>query len=276
MRIGILAGTGFGRLTGTADAEATEPVRVETPYGARDVAVARRDRTLLFFLNRHAPESARRAERPGAPRAVPAHRIDHRRNIEALRRCRVETVLSLLNSGALRPGLQAGDLVVPHDLVDLSGAIPSLHDDAAVHVDLSEPYCPHARDALLAAAGRAGARGTIHPRGVYVGTRGPRLETPAEVAHLAGLGDLVGMTGTAEAVLAREAGMCHAALAFVANPAAGLARRVEAPTIRAALAERAPLLAQILLDAAAAMPEERACGCRDAPRAGRLEPAPLD
>ena len=59
--------------------------------------------------------------------------------------------------------------------------------------------------------------------GVYCTTNGPRFETPAEIAMLRRLGgDLVGMTGYPEVVLAVEAGLRYAAIGIVSNPAAGL------------------------------------------------------
>ena len=58
--------------------------------------------------------------------------------------------------------------------------------------------------------------------GCYACMSGPRLETAAEIRRLERDGcDMVGMTGMPEAVLAREAELPYAALAVVANFAAG-------------------------------------------------------
>jgi 5'-methylthioadenosine phosphorylase len=57
---------------------------------------------------------------------------------------------------------------------------------------------------------------------VYATTQGPRLETAAEINRLERDGaDIVGMTGMPEAALAREAAVRYAAVAVVANWAAG-------------------------------------------------------
>ena len=58
--------------------------------------------------------------------------------------------------------------------------------------------------------------------GVYVQTRGPRIETVAEVAALAKIADIVGMTVASEATLACELGMDFAALCTIDNYANGL------------------------------------------------------
>ena len=58
--------------------------------------------------------------------------------------------------------------------------------------------------------------------GVYAATQGPRLETAAEITRLERDGaDLVGMTGMPEAALAKELELPYAAIAVVANFAAG-------------------------------------------------------
>ncbi len=49
------------------------------------------------------------------------------------------------------------------------------------------------------------------------------MSSPAEIRMFAQLGgDVVGMTGVPEAVLAREAGLCYASVCIVTNWAAGL------------------------------------------------------
>ena len=62
--------------------------------------------------------------------------------------------------------------------------------------------------------------------GVYVQTRGPRIETIAEVKALAWIADVVGMTVASEATLARELGMNFAALCTIENYANGLGDEV--------------------------------------------------
>jgi len=70
--------------------------------------------------------------------------------------------------------------------------------------------------------------------GVYATTQGPRLETAAEIVRLERDGaDLVGMTGMPEAALAREAGLEYAAIAVVANHAAGTGESAQAISLSA-------------------------------------------
>jgi 5'-methylthioadenosine phosphorylase len=264
-RIAVITGTGLYDLQSQKGPHTTQ-LRVDTPYGSQPVRVHEGPRITLFHVNRH-----------GDDHTTPPHRLDPRRTIDALAKCRVESVLSLQNTGGLRPQTQAGHLVVPHDLIDLSHhPHHTFFDDEVVHIDMSKPYCPTTRSSLLqAVADSDWDNDKAHDRGVYVTTRGPRFETPAETAHLAGMGDIVGMTGAGEATLARERGLCYAALAFVANPAAGVAGpKLDARGIQRALAEQGPRLADLLDRAAHNLAEEKTCTCSQAPTTGRLSHLP--
>ncbi|HEV2008500.1 MAG TPA: 5'-methylthioadenosine phosphorylase, partial [Burkholderiales bacterium] len=93
-------------------------------------------------------------------------------------------------------------------------------DRGVHHIDFTLPYSQALRTACLAAAQQAGEN--LIDGGVYAATQGPRLETAAEIDRLERDGaDMVGMTGMPEAALAREIGLCYAAIAVVVNDAAG-------------------------------------------------------
>jgi 5'-methylthioadenosine phosphorylase len=115
---------------------------------------------------------------------------------------------------------------VPSQIVDYTWGRESTYfsglDRSVVHIDFTHPYCETLRERLLRAAQLAGE--PIFAGGVYGATQGPRLETAAEIDRMERDGaDMVGMTGMPEAALARELGLCYAALAIVVNHAAGRA-----------------------------------------------------
>ncbi|HLE96761.1 MAG TPA: MTAP family purine nucleoside phosphorylase, partial [Candidatus Thermoplasmatota archaeon] len=224
-----------------------------------EVRHARLDRLEVFDVARHA-----------GGHAVPPHRIRHRANVEALARCRVDRVVALNAVGALDPAIAPGDLVVPDDYLDLSGHPErTFYDDAPVHVDVAEAYCPRTRRALVDAAREAGLR--FVDGGVYVAAPGPRLETRAEVRALKTLGGtVVGMTGCPEAALARERCLCYASLCVVANAAAGLAAPLPADRIREAARASAEVARRVVLGAAARLPPAGGCACAEALAGARL------
>ena len=73
-------------------------------------------------------------------------------------------------------------------------------------------------------------------------------------------GDVVGMTGVPEVVLAREMGMCYGALAILTNYAAGVTGHpLSHQEVLACMAERRQSVQAILAHTAAAILENRAC-----------------
>jgi len=140
--------------------------------------------------------------------------------------------------------------------------------DEVAHTDFTEPYCSELRRALWECACEQGL--DVRDGGCYVGVDGPRYETAAEVRawRLLG-GDVVGMTGLPEAVLAREAGLCYGVLAVVTNPGAGLAASPLSHQEVSAAMERLRLpVARALVAALLRLPREPGCRCSGAGRGG--------
>jgi 5'-methylthioadenosine phosphorylase len=148
----------------------------------------------------------------------------------------VTRVLSVCTVGGITAEFTAGAIAVPDQIIDYTWGRKSTFFEGAeqpvVHVDFTHPYDEPTRELLLAAAADAGE--SVVPRGTYAAVQGPRLETAAEVNRLDRDGaHLVGMTGMPEAALARELGLAYAALAVVANPAAGRAGSRESISLEA-------------------------------------------
>jgi 5'-methylthioadenosine phosphorylase len=209
--LAIIGGTGLTRLSTLAVAH-REVVR--TPYGEPSS-------TLVF--GEIAGRSAVFLARHGHGHTIPPHRVNYRANMWALRSVGASAVLAVASVGAIA-GVEPGDLVLPHQLIDYTHGRETTFfdggDRTVVHVDFTRPYTPHLRAACLEGAAAAGI--TLHDGGVYAAVSGPRLETAAEIERLARDGaTLVGMTGMPEAVLARELELPYACIAVVVNHAAG-------------------------------------------------------
>lgn len=212
--IGIIGGTGFGRLAELANAREAE---LETEFGwpSAPVVLGQIDGVAVAFLARH-----------GNPHRIAPHRVNYRANIAVLKSLGVTEIVAINAVGGIADWAGGGALALPTQLIDYTdGRLSSFSDfkeRAVEHVDFSDPFTESLRLRLKQAAVSAGV--SIHDGGVIAVTQGPRLETRAEVARLRRDGcDLVGMTSMPEAVLAREAGLAYAAIAVVANPAAGCA-----------------------------------------------------
>jgi len=129
----------------------------------------------------------------------------------------VSRVVLTNSTGALRPQVEPGDIVVCGDLVDLQ-APPAGAEPPRLEVCTAE--AAQAVAAALVASG-ASAAGTGGVRiGTYVAVAGPQFETRAEVPWLSGYGDVVGMSAAPELRAACAAGAECCLLALVANRAA--------------------------------------------------------
>ena len=134
-------------------------------------------------------------------------------------------VLVLTNaSGGIAHGLEAGDLVLLSDHVNLLGDNPlrgaNLDPLGPRFPDMTAVYDPALR---RTARDVARSLGIGLKEGVYLATLGPSYETPAEIRAFRALGaDLVGMSTVPEAIAARHAGMRVLAISCVTNLAAGV------------------------------------------------------
>ncbi|MHB9023731.1 MAG: S-methyl-5'-thioinosine phosphorylase [Armatimonadota bacterium] len=209
MAIGIIGGTGVYDLGSPAEME-----RILTPFGEAAVARATIGGREAIFLARH-----------GVGHSVPPHRINYRANIWALHALGVREVVTTQAVGSLNLRIAPGQFVILSQFIDFTKARSSTffdgNDGRVIHADVTHPYCSRLIGRLL----RAGEflQDRLHGEAVYACTEGPRFETAAEIHALRMLGaDVVGMTNVPEVVLAREAGLCYAALCVVCNWGAGM------------------------------------------------------
>jgi len=213
MRIGLIAGSGVEDIY---DREEPREETVSTEYGEVPVYLLQADEQReVVFLPRH-----------GKGHSIPPHRINYRANIRALADLDCACVLSTNAVGSMNEQMKPGDLVVCDQFLDFTKQRPLTffdgEDGEVRHVDMSAPYCARLRG-IMGDACRAALGEELHSAGTYVCAEGPRFETSAEIAMYRQLGgDVVGMTGVPEVVLAREAGLCYATVCVVSNWAAGI------------------------------------------------------
>jgi 5'-methylthioadenosine phosphorylase len=250
--LAVIGGSGLYALLDRA-----EEVQVETPYGAPSdpITVARVGDRTVAFLPRH-----------GRDHRYPPHRIPYRANLWALRSLGVRQVLAPCAVGGLRPELGPGAFVVPDQLVDrTSGRAQTFYDEGAVHVSFADPYCPHGRAAVIAAA--ADQSIAVTDGGTMVVVEGPRFSTRAESRWFAAIGgSVVNMTGHPETVLARELALCYTAIALVTDLDAGVEgeRGVTQEEVFRVFGENTNRLRGLLMDALTRLPAERDCPCAHA------------
>jgi 5'-methylthioadenosine phosphorylase len=179
------------------------------------------------------------------------HRIDHVANLRALAEAGCDRVLAIGSVGGLKPELGPGTFISPDDFIALDAEpVTALEGLEAHRVPGSDPEW---RREVLDAVGSTVPE--IRDGGVYWQTRGPRLETPAEVRLAATHADVIGMTLASEWSVAGDLGLRYAAICVVDNHANGVigeqldmaelaeGRERNQSTLQAALAAALPALA---------------------------------
>jgi 5'-methylthioadenosine phosphorylase len=189
----------------------------ETPYGPSEALylIEEKDARLLF-LSRH-----------GEGRySVTAPFINYRANVYALKDHGVEWVLSWSGPGIINRLYQIGDLVLADDVIDeTAGRASTFFAGKGWGFIRQNPvFCPQLSEVVHRALVGLQIRHILG--GTYVCTRGPRLETPAEIHKYRILdADFVGMTVVPECFLARELEMSYVPLCYLTNLAEGIRER---------------------------------------------------
>lgn len=210
--IAVIGGSGLTELT---NLEITHRRIVRTPFGepSGPLTFGHVGTHDVVFLARH-----------GYGHTLAPHEINYRANLWAIQAQAVDGVIAVCTVGGIAPGIGAGTIVVPDQIIDYTYGRAFTYFEGAeqpvTHIDFTFPYSDMMRQLAIAAAREVGI--TVVDGGTYAATQGPRLETKAEIDRLERDGaTMVGMTGMPEAALARELGLEYAHLAVVVNPAAG-------------------------------------------------------
>jgi len=246
--LAILGGSGLSQLSSLTGVRRKA---VHTVYGepSGPLTLGRIGGRDVVFLARH-----------GDGHTLAPHQVNYRANIRALMDEGVKEIVSIATVGGIRRDFGPGVLVIPDQILDYTWGRPATFFEGpgakVTHIDFTEPYSVALRARILAAAAACGE--AVADGGVYAATQGPRLETAAEVTKLERDGaDLIGMTGMPEAALAREAELEYAAIAVVANHAAGRgdsAHAVSLQRIEAVRGQAMDRVRRILVQLATAPP----------------------
>ncbi len=184
---------------------------VKTKFGSTLLYRAQVGERSFYVLPRH-----------GIGHGVPPHRINYRANIAALRQLGVNKVIATTAVGSMNPEFGVGELGLLEQFIDFTKSRPStFFDDEVRHTDMTHPYDRDLVELLVRSARRLEMK--LHKGLVYVCAEGPRYESAAEIKmYRSSGGDVVGMTGVPEVVLANELGLKYASVAIATNWAAGI------------------------------------------------------
>lgn len=205
-RVGIIGGTGLYHISALKDVKSVE---VDTPFGkpSSPVVIGTWHGVPVAFLARH-----------GIGHFILPHEVNYRANIHALKQLGVNRLVGVNACGSLREDYAPGEIVIPDQLVDFTRkrANTFFGDGLVAHVGSADPFCPDLSAQLYKAVAEAG--GSVHRGGTFITVEGPRFSTRGESNMFRAWGmDIIGMTSSPEAFLAREAEMCYACMAHVTD-----------------------------------------------------------
>ncbi|MGL4669113.1 MAG: S-methyl-5'-thioadenosine phosphorylase [Methanobacteriaceae archaeon] len=246
--IGIIGGSGVYNITD--DGIDIENKTVQTPFGSVEIATFNLKGKNVAFIPRH-----------GSDHSNSPHKVNYRANICGLKCIGVEEIIATNAVGSINLELPPGAIVLPDDFIDFTSRRESTFWDNHVrHVDFSEPYCNRLRKVI------ASTNKNICTTGNYICVEGPRFETPGEIRMFQKIGgDLVGMTGLPEAVLAREIEMCYSSICLVSNFGTSISpTKLTMDEVLEIAEEKNNEILQIINDTIKAFPEKEDCSCKHA------------
>ena len=213
-KIAVLTGTGSGESLSSLDIEASADYR-EIPnwpestvpsHAGRLSAGCIAGRPVLLFQGRfHLYEGY-------SPRQVTLP-------IRVMQALGINVLIMTNAAGGLNPLFSTGDIMIVEDHINLTGANPLVgpnNDEWGARF----PEMTHAYSWRLQEMAQEAARDLEVgvQKGVYVGLKGPSLETPAEMRFLKKVGaDAVGFSTVMETIAAVHAGMQILALSVITN-----------------------------------------------------------
>jgi 5'-methylthioadenosine phosphorylase len=204
--IGVIGGSGLYQMDGLTD---VEEYKVVTPFGdpSDSVVIGTLEGVRVAFVARH-----------GRGHRISPSEVNYRANIYALKSLGVEHVISISACGSLRENLAPGEVVIPDQLFDFTKKreYTFFGSGLVAHIGTADPFCADLAAIVADAVEEAG--GTVHRGGRFITIEGPRFSTKGESHTFRAWGmDIIGMTASPEAFLAREAEMCYATMAHVTD-----------------------------------------------------------
>ncbi len=206
IRIGVIGGSGLYQMEGLANVEER---RISTPFGdpSDAVVIGTLEGVRVAFIARH-----------GRGHRIMPTEVNYQANVFAFKSLGVEQVISISACGSLREHLHPGEIVVPEQLFDFTKkrAYTFFGDGLVAHIGVADPFCPRLSALMADAVEEAG--GIVHQGGCFITIEGPRFSTKGESSAYRAWGmDIIGMTTSPEAFLAREAEMCYAVMAHITD-----------------------------------------------------------
>ncbi len=203
MKIGIIGGSGLDDPQVLKNAKEIE---ADTPFGKPSslLTVGKLAGVDVVIIARH-----------GREHSIMPTNVPFQANVHALKEQGCTHIIATTACGSLREAIKPGDFVFVDQFIDRTTKRKStFYEKGKVcHISMAEPFCPKLRKILAETAEEM--KLSYHGKGTVVTIEGPRFSTKAESRMFRSWkADVINMSTVPEAVLAREAGICYAAVAM--------------------------------------------------------------
>lgn len=204
VKLGIIGGSGLENLELLQDKKEYE---LKTPYGkpSSRLVGGKLNGIDIIFLSRH-----------GKKHTINPTNVNYRANIWALKEKGCTHILSVTACGSLKKSIDPGTFVIVDQFIDrTTKRICTFYDtDKVCHIPMAAPFCPNMGKILAATAKYLKLKHVLG--GTIITIEGPRFSSMSESRIYKNVfgADVINMTTVPEVVLAREAGMCYAAVAM--------------------------------------------------------------
>jgi 5'-methylthioadenosine phosphorylase len=207
--IPVLAVIGGSGLYQFEDLENIQNFEMDTPFGkpSSSITIGHLMGKPVAFLARH-----------GIGHTLSPSDVPYKANIYALKALGVQRIVSVSACGSLRGIYAPGYVIIPDQIFDFTHKRERsfFGKGLVAHVSVAEPFCKSLSDILEEAIKSSEAK--YHRGGTYITIEGPRFSTKGESGLYRQWGmDIIGMTASPEAFLAREAEICYTIMAHVTD-----------------------------------------------------------
>ena len=201
VKIGIIGGSGLEDPKILKNASVIE---VDTPYGkpSSPLTTGKINGIEIVILSRH-----------GRKHEIMPTNVPNQANIHALKEQGCTHILVSSAAGSLRKEIKPGDFIFVDQFIDRTTKRKSTFYEKGhvAHIPMAEPFCSDLRKLLAESAKELSI--PYHEKGTVVTIEGPRFSTKAESnLFRSWKADVINMSTVPEVVLAREAGLCYAAV----------------------------------------------------------------
>ncbi|GFZ82071.1 putative 6-oxopurine nucleoside phosphorylase [Compostibacillus humi] len=245
MKIGLIGGTGFYDLF-----ESLEEQHVSTDYG-----------NIILYITEHSGKEVIFLPRHGMTHGVLAPYVNYKGNMQALKQMGVNKIIALSAVGSINPNISVGSLTLLDQFVDFTKRRDFTYGKFSA--DMSEPFCSDLKSFIKMAAKSNNQK--LYEDAKLICVDGPIYETRSELQLFSSWGmDVVGMTNSTEAILARELGMCYAVVTLSTDIATGFSDiPPDLETHKIVAQENIDKAAKLIFKAVSIISDLKTCSCAD-------------